>query len=97
MRTIVLGLVAVAVAACAQLVWQKPGGTQQEFDQTRYQCQLQSTSAAPITPTVSGVAGNPRVGDTTIYTTDVAKGERDSLFRHCMEASGWSLIAVKNN
>jgi hypothetical protein len=86
-----LGLAAVGVAACAQPVWQKPGATREEFAQVRYQCELQSTTAAPVTPLVTTIEKTSSLGGSEIYRTDVAAGQRDKLFRACMEAAGWHL------
>ncbi|HUA50650.1 MAG TPA: hypothetical protein VMB81_00725 [Candidatus Sulfotelmatobacter sp.] len=87
-----MGLAAVVLASCALPVWQKPGATREEFAQTRYQCQLQSASAAPVTPQITAVEKTSSLGGSEIYSTDVAAGTRDRLFRSCMEAAGWHLV-----
>lgn len=38
---------ALAVAGCAQYEWQKYGATQADFNQDRYQCQMEAASAYP--------------------------------------------------
>jgi hypothetical protein len=40
MRTAVMvGLAAVMLASCAQIVWDKPGGTPQGFNTDSYECE----------------------------------------------------------
>jgi hypothetical protein len=81
MRTIgiAVALAAICLAGC-NMVWVKPGGTQQGFAGDRYTCLQQSQqqqSSAYINP-YGGVAGSGSVTN-------------NGLFNACMNAHGWYL------
>lgn len=73
-------LMITLLSGCAPMQWQKPGGTQAEFSQTRYECIQQSAHLYPPLM-VPGPFGG--------YLVDGNQNNRNQAFNSCMAANGW--------
>ncbi len=67
------------LSGCAPMQWQKPGGTQAEFSQTRYACIQQAASIYP--PLM--------VSNYPFGYIDSNQSNRNQAFNSCMAANGW--------
>lgn len=75
-----IALLVLFLAACAPQTWIKPGATQNEFSQDKYDCMQQAQQR------VSGVLVNAYGGAATNQV--ITNG---NLFSSCMNAKGWYL------
>ena len=77
---------AAIVAGCAPMVWQKPGGTQDEFARDRYTClqESQQRSSGAVVNQFGGAASSTMVTN-------------QGLFGSCMNAHGWYLGQAVSN
>lgn len=73
-------LLALFLAACAPMTWNKPGASQNDFSQDRYACMQQAQQP------VSGAVVNAYGGAASSQV--VTNG---NLFSSCMNAKGWYL------
>ena len=97
---VVAALLAVALAACADLQWHRPGAKpeerQQDLEQCRQEARLQSaqrTWPAGSMPQITGVDRQGRVIVAQPYSRDTERFllEQD-LTRICMRGMGYALV-----
>jgi hypothetical protein len=67
----------LALGGCATQVWDKPGGTTQEFNTDTYQCQRENQGGAVAVPVGNAVAAVP------VTNWD--------MYNACMMARGYTL------
>lgn len=78
---------AFALSACAPMMsWNKPGASQAEFSQDRYDCMQQSQQQ------VSGAFINKYGGGSSTQVIT-----NDGLFGSCLNARGWTLVKQSAN
>jgi len=77
-------LVMLFAVGCAQFVWEKPGGTQDEFDKARYACYQEAMrpySNPWVDPSYPGIR--------IIKNSAADFRIDDNSFKLCLEARGW--------
>jgi len=77
-------LVMLFAVGCAQFVWVKPGGTQDQFDKDRYAC-YQEAMRPYLNPWVDPSYPGIRI----IKNTAADFSIDDKSFKLCLEARGW--------
>lgn len=79
---ILFGAVVLTFSGCATNVWNKPGGSTDEFASARYEClqEAQQQTGSAVFGKLSGVAVN-------------GMATNDGLFSACMNSKGWTLTA----
>jgi hypothetical protein len=87
-RGILLILLAVSGCAHPDNIWVNPNLAQHDFKRERFQC-LQI--AAQATPPAAATAYDPVFG---VQSYDVNAGNRETLFKACMEAKDWHMETV---
>jgi len=76
-----------SLAACAPLVWTKPGATTVDFNKDKYSCSRDSMTAAPNV----AINTNCNQWTGTCAVQDFNQGNRNQLFNDCMVSKGWAL------
>jgi hypothetical protein len=77
--SLTLMLALLALTGCARIVWQKPGGTTQDFNRDTYVCTQQSRV---------GWTGAGLLGVSLAQAN--AQAESSNLYTMCMRANGWT-------
>ncbi len=85
-RSTVLTVV-LSAAACAPIVWDKPGATQAEFSADNYTCEAQARALSP-----GGSYAQGRIGfvvAATLVSALATAADQNALYRDCMSAHGY--------
>jgi hypothetical protein len=80
--------VVLSAAACAPIVWDKPGATQAEFSADNYTCEAQARALSP-----GGSYAQGRIGfvvAATLVSALATEADRNSLYGDCMTAHGYT-------
>jgi hypothetical protein len=80
--------VVLSAAACAPVVWDKPGATQAEFSADKYTCEAQARALSP-----GGSYAQGRIGfivAATLVSALATEADRSSLYGDCMTAHGYT-------
>jgi hypothetical protein len=87
-RSTVMTVVLSAAAACAPVVWDKPGATQAEFSADNYTCEAQARALSP-----GGSYAQGRIGfvvAATLVSALATEADRNALYDDCMTAHGYT-------
>ena len=80
--------IALSIAACAPLVWEKPGTTQAEVNADKYACEAQARALNPGGSYAQGSVGF--VVAATLVSAVTTAADRSALFEDCMTARGYA-------
>lgn len=106
MRKVVFLLIPLLGACAGPEIWDKPGGSQSEFEIDRYACDSQALAAYPINiqPQETGqqihcnsygystdCTVEPTYAPTSPFTVIANSLDRNNMFNSCMNARGYTL------
>jgi hypothetical protein len=80
--------VVLSAAACAPIVWDKPGATQAELNADNYTCEAQARALSP-----GGSYAQGRIGfvvAATLVSALATEADRNLLYGDCMTAHGYT-------
>lgn len=86
------------LAGCARFAWVREGSTPADFGADRYACLQSAMDKAP--PVIGVYENKRRMGDrydAAMGMEDMNSGNRDMLYRACLEARGWRLERVEDS
>lgn len=78
---------ALSIAACAPIVWDKPGATQAEFNADNYDCKAQARTLSPGGGYAQGSVGF--VVAATLISAVATAADRSGIYNDCMKAHGY--------
>jgi len=81
-------IIVLSAAACAPIVWDKPGATQAEFSTDNYTCEAQARALSP-----GGSYAQGRIGfvvAATLVSAFATAADRNALYGDCMTAHGYA-------